>query len=163
MKDGLPSSTFKTFSEYKTKQIADVENDGSHELAMKQARGLGYKVGKNSSYSFFTKKEGGWSNTRCSSQTLRHFAMAHSVTKFVRRIQKNGQYTKFIPPFPGSSVGIATGYGRDGPGIESRLGARFSAPVHTGPGAHPASCTRGIGSFPGVESGWGVTLTPHPF
>jgi hypothetical protein len=26
---------------------------------------------------------------------------------------------------PGSSVGIATGYGLDGPGIESRLGAIF--------------------------------------
>ena len=30
---------------------------------------------------------------------------------------------------PGSSVGIATGYGLDGPGIEYRWGARFSAPV----------------------------------
>ena len=63
---------------------------------------------------------------------------------------------------PGSSVGIATGYGLDGPGIESRWGARFSAPVQTGPGAHPASCTMGNGSFPGVNSGLGVTLTPHP-
>jgi len=40
--------------------------------------------------------------------------------------------------------------------------ARFSAPVQTGPGAHPASCTMGIGSFPGVKSGRGVTLTPYP-
>jgi hypothetical protein len=63
---------------------------------------------------------------------------------------------------PGSSVGIATGYGLDGPGIESRWGARFSAPIQTDPGAHPASCTMGTGSFPGVESGRGVTLTPHP-
>ena len=47
------------------------------------------------------------------------------------------------------SVGIATGYGIDGPGIESRWGAKFSAPVHTGPGDHPASCTMGTGSFPG--------------
>ena len=39
---------------------------------------------------------------------------------------------------------------------------RFSAPVQTGPGAHPASCTMGTGSFPGVNSGRGVTLTPHP-
>jgi hypothetical protein len=54
---------------------------------------------------------------------------------------------------PGSSVGIATGYGLDGPGI---------APVQTGPGAHPASCTMGTESFPGVESGRNVTLTPHP-
>jgi hypothetical protein len=40
--------------------------------------------------------------------------------------------------------------------------ARFSAPVQTDPGAHPASCTMGTGSFPGVKSGQGVTLTPHP-
>ena len=40
-------------------------------------------------------------------------------------------------------------------------GARFSA-VHTDPGAHPASCAMGTGSCPGVESGRGVTLTPHP-
>jgi hypothetical protein len=45
---------------------------------------------------------------------------------------------------------------------ESRWGARFSAPVQTGPGAHPASCIMGTGSFPEVESGRGVTLTPHP-
>ena len=63
---------------------------------------------------------------------------------------------------PGSSVGIATGYGLDGPAIESRWGARFSAPVQTGPGAHPASCTMGTGSLQGVKSGRGVTLTPHP-
>jgi hypothetical protein len=62
----------------------------------------------------------------------------------------------------GSSVGIVTGYGLDGPGIESRWGARFSAPVKIGPGAHPTSCTVGTGSFRGVESGRGVTLTPHP-
>jgi len=42
------------------------------------------------------------------------------------------------------------------------VGARFSVPVQTGPGAHPASCTMGTGSFPGVKSGRGVTLTPHP-
>jgi hypothetical protein len=63
---------------------------------------------------------------------------------------------------PGSSVGIATGYGLDGPRIESRWGARFSAPVQTGPGAYPASCTMGTGSFPGVKSGQGVSLAPHP-
>jgi len=63
---------------------------------------------------------------------------------------------------PGSSVDIATGYGLDGPEIESRWGARFYAPVQTGTGAHPAFCTMGTGSFQGVKSGRGVTLTPHP-
>jgi len=48
-----------------------------------------------------------------------------------------------------SSVGIAIRYGLDGPGIECRWGARFSAPVQTGPAAHPTSCTIGTGSFPG--------------
>jgi hypothetical protein len=62
---------------------------------------------------------------------------------------------------PGSSVGIATGYGLDGPGIESWWGARFSAPVQTGLGAHPASCIMGTGSLPWVESGRDVTLTTH--
>jgi DNA-binding transcriptional LysR family regulator len=41
------------------------------------------------------------------------------------------------------------------------VGARFSAPVRTGPGVHPVSCTMDTGSFPGVKSGRGVTLTPH--
>jgi len=63
---------------------------------------------------------------------------------------------------PCSSVGIATGYGLDGPGIETRCEARFSAPVRTGPGAHPASCTMGTGTFLGVKSGRGVTLTSYP-
>ena len=63
---------------------------------------------------------------------------------------------------PGNVVGIRTGYGLDGPGIESRWGAKFSAPVQTGPGAHPPTCTVGIGSFPWVKSGRGVTLNPHP-
>ena len=63
---------------------------------------------------------------------------------------------------PGSSVGIATGYGLDSPVMESRWGARFSAPVQTGPGAYPASCTMDTGSYPGVKSGRGVTLTSHP-
>ena len=57
-----------------------------------------------------------------------------------------------ITPGRDSSVGIATRYGLDGPGIESRWGgARFSAPIQTGPGARPASCTMGTGSFPGVK------------
>ena len=61
----------------------------------------------------------------------------------------------------GSSVGIATGYRLDSPGIKSRWGARFSAPVQTGPGAHPASCTMGTRSFAGIKSSRGMTLTPN--
>ena len=70
--------------------------------------------------------------------------------------------TSVLPRGPGSVVGIATGYGLDSSGIESRWGARFSAPVQTGSGDHPTSCTMGTGSFPGVNSARGLTLTPHP-
>ena len=42
-------------------------------------------------------------------------------------------------------AGIATRYELDSPGIESRWGARFSAPVQTGLGAYPASYTIGTG------------------
>ena len=41
------------------------------------------------------------------------------------------------------------------------VGARFSAPVQTGPGTQPASCTMGTGSFLEVKSRRGVTLTPN--
>ena len=42
------------------------------------------------------------------------------------------------------AVGIATRYGLDSPGIESRWGRDF-------PQAHPASCTMGTGSLPAVK------------
>jgi len=48
-----------------------------------------------------------------------------------------------------------------GSGDRIPVGPRFSAPVQSGPVAHPASCTMGSGSFPGVKSGQGVTLTLH--
>jgi hypothetical protein len=51
--------------------------------------------------------------------------------------------------------------GRSGDRIP--VGARFSAPVQTGPGAHPASYTMHTGSFPGVKRpGFGVNH-PTPF
>ena len=63
---------------------------------------------------------------------------------------------------PGIVVGIATGYALDGPGIESRWGEIFRTCPDRPWGTHPASCTMGTGSFPGVKSGRGVTLTSHP-
>ena len=41
------------------------------------------------------------------------------------------------------------------------VGARYYATVQTGPGAHPASCTIGTGSFSRGQSGGGVALTNH--
>jgi hypothetical protein len=62
----------------------------------------------------------------------------------------------------GNSVGIATGYGLDGPGIESQWGARYFAHVQTGPGAHSVSCTVGTGSFPGIKWPGRGADHPHP-
>ena len=61
---------------------------------------------------------------------------------------------------PGSSVGTATELRAGRSEIESRWGRDFP-PVHTGPGAHPASCKMGTGSFSGVKCGQGVLLTTH--
>jgi len=41
-------------------------------------------------------------------------------------------------------------------------GARFSTPVQTGLGAHPASCTMGTGSFPGGKEQLGCDADPSP-
>jgi hypothetical protein len=60
-----------------------------------------------------------------------------------------------------SSVGIVTRYRLDGPGSPVPVGVRFFTAVQTGPGAHPASCTMGTGSFPGVKRpGHGVDHPP---
>ena len=61
-----------------------------------------------------------------------------------------------------SSVGIATRYGLDVLGIESWWGARFSTPIPTGPGVHPAFCTVGTSSFPGVKQPGRGTDHPLP-
>jgi hypothetical protein len=68
---------------------------------------------------------------------------------YVASYNDPGLLNTFIQLGPGSVVGVVTVYGLDGPGIESQWGARFSEPVHTGPGAYPATCTMGTGSFPG--------------
>ena len=60
-----------------------------------------------------------------------------------------------------SPVGIGTRYGLEDPRIESRWEARFSTPAQTGPGAGPASCKMGTGSFTGVKRpGRGAYPTP---
>ena len=60
-----------------------------------------------------------------------------------------------------SSVRIATRYGLDGPGIETRCGRFFSIPVQTGPVAHSASYKMGSRFFPRVTlPGLGVDHPP---
>jgi hypothetical protein len=52
---------------------------------------------------------------------------------------------------PGSSVGIETDYDLGRSGDRIPVGARYFAHVQTGPVDHPASCTMGTGSFPGLK------------
>ena len=64
---------------------------------------------------------------------------------------------------PDSVVGIATGYGLDGPGIESRWGgAIFSVPVQTGPRALPSLLYNGYRVFPGGKERPGREADPSP-
>jgi hypothetical protein len=58
------------------------------------------------------------------------------------------------------SVGIATRYGLDDPGIESRWGREFLKPSRPALGPHPASYTMDTGSFPGVK--WPGRGVDHP-
>ena len=62
---------------------------------------------------------------------------------------------------PGSSVGIANGYGLDDPGIDSRWGRVFPHLPRPalGPTQPPVQWVPGFSR--GVKSGRGVTLTPH--
>ena len=61
-----------------------------------------------------------------------------------------------------SSVGIATRYGLDGPGIESRWGARFSPPAQTGPVGPPSRLYNGYRVFlRGKAAGGGADTHPH--
>ena len=63
---------------------------------------------------------------------------------------------------PGSVVGIATGYRLDGPGIESRRRARFSAPVQTSPWDPHSLLYNGYRVFPGGKERSGRDADPHP-
>jgi hypothetical protein len=60
------------------------------------------------------------------------------------------------------SVGIANDYGLDGPGIKSRWGRVYTAPVQKGSEAHSPTYTMGTGSFAGVKRPRrGVDHPPH--
>jgi len=62
---------------------------------------------------------------------------------------------------PGSSVGIATDYGPDGPGIESLWGLVFP-PIQTGSGVPPSLLYNGYRAFPGGKVRPGRAADPSP-
>ena len=87
------------------------------------------------------------------SSTVRHNSFLRGYKKIIHYL------LLYYIPFcgPGSSVGIATGYGLDGPGIESRWGARFSPPVQTG---SPSLLYNGYRLFPGGKERPGRDADP---
>ena len=95
------------------------------------------------------------------SKRIRSIRSANSICT-VQTAYRNTTDNLTVISCSGSSVGIATELRAGWSGDRIPVEARFFAPVQTGPGAHPASCTMGTGSFPAVKSGRGVTLTPHP-
>jgi hypothetical protein len=59
-----------------------------------------------------------------------------------------------------SALGIATYNGLDSPWIKS-CRVKFSAPIQTGPGAHPTFYAMGVGSFLRVKQPWwGINYPP---
>ena len=60
-----------------------------------------------------------------------------------------------------SSVGIVTGYGLDGPGIESLWRLDFPHPSRPALGP-PRLLYNGYRLFPGGKGGWDVALITHP-
>jgi len=61
-----------------------------------------------------------------------------------------------------SSVPYGDWLGAERSGDRIPVGSRFFLPVQFGSEAHPATCTMGTGSFPGVKrSGDGVDRPPH--
>ena len=93
----------------------------------------------------------------CSSEWLH--AIGDGTISVERCHEKCNSYVQMYGP--GSSVGIATDYGLVGPGSNPGGDEGFPS-AQTGPGAHPAFCKMGTGSFPGVKCGRGVLLTTHP-
>jgi len=84
----------------------------------------------------------------------------HQLTDYLYLVWILDMVSFFFEPC--SLVGIATGYGLDGPGIESLWGRNFPHLSRTALGLiqPPAQWIPGFSQM--VKSSRGVTLTPHP-
>jgi hypothetical protein len=85
------------------------------------------------------EREGAWFDKRLAEVQLHH--ESHSCARSLPpRIYGLVQLSRY-------SDSLRAGRSDD----QIPVGARFSVPVQTGPGAQPASCTMGTGSFRGVK------------
>ena len=78
-----------------------------------------------------------------------NFQTRHPRCIFIRLVILTDYYICFLGPRYLSRYSDSLRAGRSGYRIS--MGARFSAPVQTGHGAHPASYAMGTGSFQGVK------------
>ena len=74
---------------------------------------------------------------------------------------KCSKAVKYLTPGPGSVVGIATAYGLDGPGIESRWGEIFRTSPDR-PWGPPSLLCNGYEVFPGGKVLLGRDADPSP-
>ena len=89
---------------------------------------------------------------------LFHFALCQGPCVLVLSNAVNIKFLLIIFEVGWYSDSLQAGRTRD----RIPVGARFCAPIQTGPGAYPASYTMGTGSFPGVKRpGLGVGHPPH--
>ena len=88
-----------------------------------------------------------------------------STPAYMPALRGQGNFTEYLPgtsPVVGSSVGIATGYGLDGPGIESRWGGEIFRTCPDRPWGPLSLLYNGYRVFPGAKDRPGRDADPSP-
>jgi hypothetical protein len=82
--------------------------------------------------------------------------MEQSLSVYPRSVKQSSMYLVDIIKAASHGLGQRSQYSNSLQagmfGDQIPVGVRFSAPIQTGPGANPPSCTMGTGSFPGVKA-----------
>jgi hypothetical protein len=119
-----------------------------------------YGGGWLSSYSgFVTERAPQYFQKSTQVENQKHVIITWCVTVYVAGTSI--VVTFHFQKWPGSSVGLATGYGLDSPEIKSQWGEIFRTRPDR-PWGPPSLLYNGYRVFPGGKSGRGVVLTTHP-